>query len=94
MIQYRLQGPEDTHPGFACRVLTWAQQLMGREYLVGDQLVGKDVPSTAAPQVGVMKALCKHRVQVRCRLLIEIGGSLYRHECEEQQSAIVTMSHV
>lgn len=26
---------------------------MGREYLVGDQLVGKDVGSSAAPQVGV-----------------------------------------
>jgi hypothetical protein len=43
--------------GAACRVLTWAQQLMGREYLVGDQLVGKDVPSTAAPQVGVIAKL-------------------------------------
>lgn len=36
----------------AChRVLTWAQGMMGRDYLVGDQLVGKDVLSTAAPQV-------------------------------------------
>lgn len=34
-----------------CRVLTWAQGMMGRDYLVGDQLVGKDLASTAAPQV-------------------------------------------
>jgi hypothetical protein len=32
------------------KVLTWAQGMMGREYLVGDQLVGKDLASTAAPQ--------------------------------------------
>jgi len=32
------------------KVLTWAQGLMGREYLVGDQLVGKDVDTTSAPQ--------------------------------------------
>lgn len=37
-----------------CRVLTWAQKLMEREYLVGDQLVGKDVASTAAPQVSYL----------------------------------------
>jgi hypothetical protein len=30
---------------------------MVREYMVGDQLVGKDVPSTAAPQVGLDESL-------------------------------------
>lgn len=38
----------------ACRVLGWAQQVMGRTYLVGDQLSGEDVKDSAAPQVGGM----------------------------------------
>jgi hypothetical protein len=37
-----------------CRVLSWAQGVMGREYLVGDQLAGQDVGSSAAPQVRLL----------------------------------------
>jgi NAD/NADP octopine/nopaline dehydrogenase-like protein len=32
------------------RVLCWSQHAMGREYLVGKQLTGRDVASTRAPQ--------------------------------------------
>jgi hypothetical protein len=33
------------------RVLSWCQERMGKEYLVGDRLCGRDVGETAAPQV-------------------------------------------
>ena len=32
------------------KILLWAQEKMGKEYLVGSKLQGKDVPSTRAPQ--------------------------------------------
>ena len=32
------------------KVLLWAQEKMGKEYLVGSKLLGKDVTSTRAPQ--------------------------------------------
>ena len=32
------------------KVLLWAQEKVGKEYLVGSKLEGKDVPSTRAPQ--------------------------------------------
>ena len=32
------------------KVLLWAQEKIGKEYLVGSKLQGKDVPSTRAPQ--------------------------------------------
>lgn len=32
------------------RVLLWTQEKVGKEYLVGSKLQGKDVPSTRAPQ--------------------------------------------
>lgn len=32
------------------RILTWVQKCMGKEYLVGHRLVGKDVDETACPQ--------------------------------------------
>nr|CAL90921.1 strombine dehydrogenase [Arenicola marina] len=32
------------------KVITWAQGCLGKEYLVGDQLTGKDIPATRCPQ--------------------------------------------
>ncbi len=32
------------------RVLRWSQEQLGREYLVGDELIGEDLSSTRAPQ--------------------------------------------
>lgn len=43
-------------------IIHWAQKKLGKEYLIGSQLKGKDVPSTRAPQAygfTSLEDLCK-----------------------------------
>lgn len=45
-------------------VIAWAQEKLGKEYVVGSKLTGKDVPSTRAPQAYGFKTL-----QEMCKML-------------------------
>jgi hypothetical protein len=42
---------------FIIQVLAWAQGIIGKEYLVGKELKGKDVTSSRAPQAYGYKTL-------------------------------------
>lgn len=56
------------------KVLTWAQERMGKQFLIGDRLEGKDVPSCAAPQAFGITTREQLLKELRFQLNADHGG--------------------